>query len=53
LEYAEPRGDRVVCRNSERASVVVTVQHRRGRRWQTERSWRLDGTAHAEVGGRE
>jgi hypothetical protein len=56
LEYAEPAGDRVVCRNSERADVTVTVsrRQRRDRRgWQPERTWRLAGTAHAEVGGRE
>jgi hypothetical protein len=50
LDYAEPHGGRVVCRNSERADLTVTVC---GGRRRPERSWRLTGTAHAEVGGRE
>lgn len=49
LDYAEPHGDRVVCRNSERADVTVEVQDRSG----AVRRWALAGTAHAEVGGRE
>ena len=39
LDYAEPRGDRVVCRNSERADVDVTLARRSGGRWQPEQSW--------------
>lgn len=53
LDYAEPRGDRVVCRNTERADVTVSTERRAGRRWEPEHEWTLRGTAHAEVGGRE
>lgn len=41
LNYTNPDGSTAVCRNSERASCVLTVGDRR---------WQLDGTAHAEVG---
>lgn len=47
LEYTDPDGSTATCTNSERASATVTV-----RRGTTERSWHLDGTAHAEVGTR-
>jgi hypothetical protein len=53
LEYAEPHGTRVVCRNSERADATVLLERRIGRRWTSERRWELTGTAHAEVGGHE
>lgn len=53
LDYAEPSGERVVCRNSERADVTLTVSRRGGTGWRPERTWRSAGTAHAEVGGRE
>jgi hypothetical protein len=53
LDYAEPRGERVVCRNSERADVTVTTERRAHRRWTAEHRWTLHATAHAEVGGRE
>jgi hypothetical protein len=41
IPYADPDGARATCTNSERADAVVT--------WGS-RTWRLDGTAHAEVG---
>lgn len=51
LEYAEPRGHAVSCTNTERADAVVSWTRRKGRRWEEIRTWRLHGTAHAEVGG--
>lgn len=47
LLYTDPDGSTATCTNSERASATVTV---RGPR--SERTWHLDGTAHAEVGTR-
>lgn len=47
LQYSDPDGSTATCTNSERASATVTM---RGGR--SERTWHLDGTAHAEVGTR-
>jgi hypothetical protein len=41
IPYTDPDGAAATCTNSERADAVVT--------WGS-RTWRLDGTAHAEVG---
>jgi len=49
VEYTDPDGETCVCTNSERASAWITLE-RFSRGWQTERTWVLDGTAHAEVG---
>jgi hypothetical protein len=49
VPYTDPDGEQCVCTNSERANAVVTLE-RWAAGWQTEREWRLDGTAHAEVG---
>lgn len=43
IPYADPDAARATCTNSERADALVT--------WGS-RSWRLDATAHAEVGVR-
>jgi hypothetical protein len=43
IPYTDPDGATATCTNSERADAVVT--------W-GDRTWRLDGTAHAEVGVR-
>lgn len=51
LDYAEPRGHAVRCANTERADAVVVWNRREGRRWEEVRTWRLHGTAHAEIGG--
>ena len=51
--YTDPDGSTAVCRNSERADAVITLQHRMAHGWQAQRHWRLDGTAHAETGARE
>lgn len=50
--YTDPDGSTAVCRNSERADAVITLQHRTAHGWQAQRLWALDGTAHAEVGAR-
>lgn len=47
LEYTDPDGATATCTNSERASATITLTDRRG-----ERTWPLDGVAHAEVGTR-
>jgi hypothetical protein len=50
VDYADPDGSPAVCHNTERADAVITLLHRSGRRWDVDRRWHLDGTAHAEVG---
>ncbi|HEY1971517.1 MAG TPA: hypothetical protein VGH89_26425 [Pseudonocardia sp.] len=52
LDYTDPDGEAAICRNCERADVTVLVELRTRDGWRTERRWQLDGTAHAEVGGR-
>lgn len=51
LAYTDPDGSEAVCRNSETADAVVRLERWWGR-WRPEAEWRLEGTAHAEVGGR-
>ncbi|WP_236076064.1 hypothetical protein [Streptomyces coffeae] len=51
LDYADPDGSPAVCRNSERADAHILLERWWGK-WRTEAVWTLDGTAHAEVGGR-
>ncbi len=51
--YTDPDGSTAVCRNTERADAVITVQRRTAHGWHAERRWRLDATAHAEVGARD
>ncbi|HKB30193.1 MAG TPA: hypothetical protein VKD26_05085 [Streptosporangiaceae bacterium] len=51
--YTDPDGSTAVCRNSERADAVITLQRRTAQGWRAERHWRLDATAHAEAGMRE
>jgi hypothetical protein len=46
VDYADPDGATLLCRNSGRASATIELRHGRD-----VRSWTLDGTAHAEVGG--
>lgn len=48
--YVDPDGATATCTNSERADAEIVLERRAGRRWTTERSWHLDGTAHSEVG---
>jgi hypothetical protein len=50
VDYTDPDGSRAVCHNSERADAVITLLRRTAGRWELDRRWRLDGTAHAEVG---
>ena len=47
VDYRDPDGAQLLCRNSLRASASVEVL----RGGAVERSWRLDRVAHAEVGG--
>jgi hypothetical protein len=49
VPYTDPDGETCVCTNSERACAEIVLERWSGH-WSTERSWRLDGTAHAEVG---
>jgi hypothetical protein len=51
LDYADPDGSPAVCRNSETADAVVHLERWWGT-WRPEATWRLAGTAHAEVGDR-
>ncbi|HVV37899.1 MAG TPA: hypothetical protein VHC63_14920 [Acidimicrobiales bacterium] len=51
LQYVDPNGDTATCTNSERASAKVVLQKWRGK-WQTERSWQVEHSAHAEIGRR-
>ncbi|MFI7411441.1 hypothetical protein ACIBU0_22510 [Streptomyces sp. NPDC049627] len=51
LAYTDPDGSPAVCRNSETADAVVRLERWWGR-WRQEATWRLPGTAHAEVGDR-
>lgn len=51
LGYTDPDGSTAVCRNSERADAVVSLERWWGT-WRREAVWRLSGTAHAEVGDR-
>jgi hypothetical protein len=53
VSYTDPDGSTAVCRNSERADVVINLQRRAAGVWQPEHVWRLRATAHAEVGTRE
>lgn len=49
VDYTDPDGAGAVCTNSERADAEIVLERWSGR-WQKERAWVLDGTAHAEVG---
>ncbi|MFE6335807.1 hypothetical protein ACFVOK_21765 [Streptomyces sp. NPDC057798] len=51
LTYTDPDGSTAVCRNSETADAVVSLERWWGR-WRQEAEWRLTGTAHAEAGDR-
>jgi hypothetical protein len=50
VDYRDPDGSSLVCHNSERAVADVDLSRRVGGQWRSEHRWRLDGTAHAEVG---
>ena len=47
VDYRDPDGAELLCRNSLRASATVELLHGRT----VDRAWALDGVAHAEVGG--
>lgn len=50
IGYVDPDGATATCHNSELASAQVRLDRLTPRGWQLQREWRLDGTAHAEVG---
>ena len=50
VDYTNPDGSTAVCHNSERADAVIALDRSGPDGWRRERTWRLDGTAHAEVG---
>lgn len=50
VDYTDPDGDHAVCTNTERADAHITTWRRSGSNWLAEHEWRLDATAHAEVG---
>jgi hypothetical protein len=52
VAYTDPDGATATCTNTGRADVTVTTQDLTSRGWRDRRSWRLDGTGHAEVGSR-
>ena len=47
VDYRDPDGAELLCRNSTLAAATIEIT----RAGSVERSWRLDGRAHAEVGG--
>jgi hypothetical protein len=52
IGYTDPDGSTATCTNSERADASVLLEQRSRSTWRLEREWRLDGTAHSEVGTR-
>jgi len=52
VQYVDPDGATATCTNSETADTEIVLERRLDRRWQKLGSWRLEGTAHAEVGTR-
>ena len=52
VPYTDPDGDPATCTNTERADAHVLLERRQAGRWLPDGEWRLQGTAHAEVGGR-
>ena len=52
LGYTDPDGATATCTNTERADTRITLDRLGGRGWSSERSWELNGTAHAEIGRR-
>jgi len=49
--YQDPDGATATCTNSELADADIVLERRR-QRWETVAHWRLEGTAHAEIGVR-
>lgn len=50
VDYTDPDGAAAVCHNSERASASILLERRTKGTWAEVNQWRLDGTAHAEIG---
>ena len=51
VDYRDPDGRRLVCRNSERANARISVLQPQAGSWDVVRRWQLTGTAHTEIGG--
>ncbi|MFC7247502.1 hypothetical protein ACFQO7_34000 [Catellatospora aurea] len=52
VPLTDPDGSVCTCHNSEVADAEILLEQRREGAWHTARHWRLQGTAHAEVGMR-
>ena len=52
VPYTDPDGATATCRNSARADVRVATSQLGIQLWGNRRTWRLDGTGHAEIGTR-
>jgi hypothetical protein len=50
IGYTDPDGETATCHNSEVASALIRLDRLGSRGWRVERTWHLDGTAHAELG---
>ncbi|MEV4416325.1 hypothetical protein [Catellatospora sp. NPDC049609] len=50
VAYTDPDGRTCTCHNTEVADADILLERRGPDGWQPERRWRLQGTAHAEVG---
>ena len=52
VPYTDPDGQTATCTNSERADAVLRLERKGPAQWELEQEWRLDATAHAELGTR-
>jgi hypothetical protein len=52
IPYTDPDGATATCTNTECADVTVRLDRLTARGWRENRTWRLDGTGHAEIGRR-
>ncbi|WP_436497266.1 hypothetical protein [Actinokineospora sp. HUAS TT18] len=50
IRYTGPDGRNFLCRNSERATATIVTERRAAGSWVREHEWRLEKTAHSEVG---
>ena len=52
VPYTDPDGATATCTNTERADVDIDVSRLTAGGWRRTHEWQLDGTGHAEIGGR-
>lgn len=52
IGYVDPDESTATCLNSEAADATVRLDRLTTRGWRTQRTWTLQGTAHAEIGTR-